>query len=183
MSVRRFITLLDLAILITWITLAIAVYDRLPEQIPTHFGPSGAADAFATRSVSSWFALPAIGVVATLLMLGMAEMSLTRPNMYNVPGKNELLALPHEEQRPFVEQLATFMTLTGTSVLLIFVAIHYDTWRTAMGEQRGMSMVSWAAIALSLSGVLIAMPLWMAQFKRSVSAAHSAVATANRRAS
>jgi uncharacterized membrane protein len=182
-AARRFITLLDAAILIAWIAFAVAVNDRLPEQIPTHFGPSGAADAFAERSVGNWFALPAIGVCATILMLGLAELSLRRPSMYNIPGKSELLALPEAEQRPFVEQLAMFMTLLGTTTLLLFVAIHYDSWRVTMSDQRGLSMVSWTAIGLSLGGALIVLPLWMLQFRRNVVAAHAQLHTSPRRAS
>lgn len=182
-AVRRFIVLLDIALLIAWIALAIAVYDQLPQQIPTHFGPSGAADAWDSRTIANWLALPAIGVGATLLMLGMAQLSFNRPSMYNVPGKDALLALSPEQQRPFIEQLAMFMTFIGTSVLLLFMAIHYDTWRTAMGDQRGMSMVSWAAIALCLGTAIIALPIWMLQFKRNVSAAHAQSRVSTQRAS
>jgi hypothetical protein len=103
--------------------------------------------------------------------------------MYNLPGKDALLSLPAEQQRPFIEQLAMFMTLMGTSVLVLFMAIHYDTWRTAMGAQRGLSIVSWTAIALNLGGALIALPIWMLQFKRSVSTAHEHATASHRRAS
>ncbi len=170
-AIRRFIVLLDLALLIAWITFAIVTYERLPETIPTHFGPSGAADAFSTRSIASWFALPAIGVCTTLLVLVMAQWAFSRPAMYNVPGKQALLALPKAQQRPFVEQLAMFMTLLATSVLLIFVAIHYDSWRVAMGAQNGLSAVSWTAIGVNVGGLLIGLPLWLMRFGRLVSAA------------
>lgn len=182
-ATRRFIALLDLAILIAWIAFAVAVYDQLPEQIPTHFGPSGSADAFASRSIGSWFAMPAIGVSVTLLMLGISQLTRNRPDLLNVPGKNELLALPPREQHPFVEQLATLMTLTATSVLLIFAAMHYDMWRTAIGEQRGLSIVSWTVIGVDLGVFLIGLPLWMAQFKRGVTAATADVASRARRTS
>ena len=182
-TVRRFLLLFDLALLILWIAFAVAVYDRLPDTIPTHFGPSGVADAYAARSVSSWFAMPAIGVCATLLVLGLAHHSSGRPSMYNVPGKDELLALPAAVQQPFVEQLALFMTVIGTSVLLLFIAIHYDAWRVAMGAQRGLSMVSWTAIGLNIACVIIALPLWLVHFKRNVSSARAQLVTRNKRAS
>jgi len=182
-GLRRFLLLFDFALLILWIAFAIAVYDRLPDTIPTHFGPSGVADAYSARSISSWFALPAIGVCATLLVLGLAQRSLARPSMYNVPGKAELLALPPTLQEPFIEQLAMFMTLLGTSVLMLFIAIHYDAWRVAMGAQRGLSMVSWTAIGLNLGGVLIALPLWMVHFRRRVLSAHAGARMGNNRAS
>lgn len=182
-AARRFLLLLDVALLIAWVTFAITTYDRLPDTIPTHFGPSGTADAWSARSVGSWFVLPAIGMCTTLFMLGMAQLSFGRPAMYNVPGKEELLALPAAAQQPFVEQLAMFMTLMGTSVLLLFVALHYDAWRVAMGAQRGLSMISWAAIGLSLGGTTLALPIWMLRFKRGVTAAHVGSGRSHRRAS
>lgn len=173
-ATRRFLVLLDVALILSWITMAIVVYDQLPASIPMHFGPSGAADSYAARSITSWFALPAIGVCTTLLMLGLAQITHRRPDLYNVPGKAEMLGLPAERQRPFLEQLAMFMTLLATSVLLLFMAIHYDTWRVAMGDQRGLSMVSWSAMFLCVGGMTLAVPFWMLRFKRGVSAAASA---------
>ncbi|MEQ1693487.1 MAG: DUF1648 domain-containing protein, partial [Gemmatimonas sp.] len=89
--IRRFIVLFDVALMLAWITLAIVVYDQLPESIPTHFGPSGVADEFAARSISSWFAMTTIGVCITLLLLGMAHLTYRRPELYNMPGKDEML--------------------------------------------------------------------------------------------
>jgi hypothetical protein len=147
-----------------WITMAIVAYDQLPASIPMHFGPSGAADSYAVRSIATWYALPAIGVCTTLLMVGLAQITHRRPDLYNVPGKAEMLGLPAERQRPFLEQLAMFMTLLATSVLLLFMAIHYDTWRVAMGDQRGLS---WSPSAMFLcGGMVIAVPLWLLRFKR-----------------
>ncbi|MFC6038816.1 DUF1648 domain-containing protein [Paenisporosarcina macmurdoensis] len=47
--------------------LGLSQYDTLPNQIPTHWGPSGEADAFAEKSWGSVSALPMI----TLLLQGM----------------------------------------------------------------------------------------------------------------
>ena len=173
-AARRFLVLLDVALILSWITMAIVVYDQLPASIPMHFGPSGAAASYAVRSIATWYALPAIGVCTTLLMVGLAQITHRRPDLYNVPGKAEMLGLPAERQRPFLEQLAMFMTLLATSVLLLFMAIHYDTWRVAMGDQRGLSMVSWSAMFLCVGGMVIAVPLWLLRFKRGVSTAASA---------
>lgn len=166
--------MLDVAVTICWITLAIVAYDKLPAEIPTHFGPSGAADAFAATSVSAWFALPAIGVCTMLLMLGLAESAHRNPGLYNVPGKTEMLSLPPAAQRPFLDQLAMFMTIVSTGVLWLFVAIHFDMWRVATGNANALSAVSWTAIAVSLGGGLLITPFWMFRFKRDVMAAHAA---------
>jgi uncharacterized membrane protein len=49
------------------ITLALN-YDRLPEKFPTHYGPSGRADAFGTKSASVVFAPSLIGTLVLLLI-------------------------------------------------------------------------------------------------------------------
>lgn len=168
---RRLLALLNVALMISWVTMAIVVFERLPASIPMHFGPSGAADSFAERSIGTWFALPAIGVSTTLLLLGLANMTQRRPALYNVPSKDLLLSLPSAQQLPLFEQIAMLLTLLSTSILALFIAIHYDSWRVAMGHQQGLSAVSWTAMALTVGGTVIAMPLWALRFQRSVRSA------------
>jgi uncharacterized membrane protein len=43
-------------------------YDRLPDRFPTHYGPSGRADAFGTKSASVVFAPVLIGTLVLLLI-------------------------------------------------------------------------------------------------------------------
>ncbi len=183
---RRFLALLNVALMISWITMAIVVFERLPASIPMHFGPSGAADSFAERSIGTWFALPAIGVSTTLLLLGLASLARRRPALYNVPSKDLLLSLPPAQQRPLFERISMLLTLLSTSILLLFMAIHYDTWRVSTGTQQGLSAVSWAAMALCLGGSLVAMPIWLVRFQRSVrdaAAASAGTLGASRRSS
>lgn len=169
-SARRTLLLLNLALLACWVVWAVVVYDRLPASIPTHFGPSGIADRYSARSYASWLALPAIGTGTMVLILGLAQMTQRRPDLYNIPGKATLLALHASQQRPFLEQIALVMTLLATSVLVLFIAIHVDSWRVATAGQRGLSMVSWAAMAVSFVGATIAMPLWMLRMGRRLAA-------------
>jgi hypothetical protein len=115
-----------------------------------------------------------IGVGVTLMVLGMAQLTYRRPAMYNVPGKDALLSLPPDAQRPFLEQLALFMTLLATGVMFLFAAIQFDMWRVAMTDQRGLSLVSWSTMAVFFGGLLLALPLWTMRFKRDVTAAHQA---------
>lgn len=167
-TARRFLTLLNIALMLGWSVWAIAVFDRLPDTIPMHFGPSGAADSFAARSVGSWFALPAIGIGTTVLMLVLARAAARKPDLYSVPAKDLLLSLPVAQQQPFFGQITTLLLLLSTSVLLVFIAIHYDSWRVAIGAQQGLSAVSWAALGLCLGGSLLVMPIWLMRFQRDV---------------
>lgn len=65
------------------VTLFVVIhYGALPEQIPTHFGPGGQADAFGPKSgiffplVMGWFLLALITVVSFF------------PSAWNVPGNS-----------------------------------------------------------------------------------------------
>ena len=180
---RRFIALFTIALLLTWITLAIVAFGQLPERIPMHFGPSGEADSFADKSVLSWFGLPLVGVITTLMLLGLAHATHRHPTIFNMPAKEQLLDLPTEAQQPFLEEVAIFMSLMATSVVLLFAAIQYDSWRVALGQQQGLSAVTLGAMALSVGGVLFAMPLWMVKFKRGINDAHTRLNAGTRRSS
>ena len=182
-SARLWVVLFNVVVVIVWLVMAVVVYDALPMSIPTHFGASGAADAYATRSIATWFALPAIGATLTVLLLWLAHVVHRKPSLLNMPGKEQLLALAVDKQQPLLGQVAMFMSLLATSTLLLFVAIHYDSWRVAMSAQRGLSAVSWTALALSIGGMTIGIPLWMVRFQRDVKAASAAVAASARRMS
>ena len=58
-------------------------WGRLPDRIPTHWGPSGAIDAWADKSLGSVFAMP-------LLALGLYALLLVMP--YLDPRRRNLLA-------------------------------------------------------------------------------------------
>lgn len=180
---RRFIVLLNVAFMVAWVAFAVAAYDKLPARIPTHFGPSGAADAFSDRSIASWFAMTTIGICVTLLTLGLAQITQRRPSLYNIPGKEDLLSLPTEEQRPYLEQVALFMTLVSSTVVAIFAAIQYDMWKVATSDQQGLSYVSWSAIALCIGGTMLGTPFWLVRFQSRVAAAKAAITNGARRAS
>lgn len=174
--VRRFLTLLTVAILTVWVTLAVVAYDNLPATLATHFGPNGRADGFATKSIGSWFLLTMVGVSSSIMILALAQMAHTKPDIFNVPGKLTLLSLPSPVQSPFLEQLAIWMTALGASMGLMFAAIQYDMYRVASTAQRGLSLVTWFTMAIALGGNLIATPIWLFRFRRDLLAAAAAVA-------
>ena len=57
-------------------------YGAMPDRIPTHFGPSGAADAFGPKS-AIWFPL----VMGWLMLILMTVLSFF-PGAWNVPNRN-----------------------------------------------------------------------------------------------
>ena len=59
-----FVYLIPVIISLGLIILTVNLYDQLPSQIPTHWGPSGQADAFSDKS---WMA--ALGMPITLILM------------------------------------------------------------------------------------------------------------------
>ena len=167
-NARRILILLTVAFLLFWMVLAVSAYDRLPAMIATHFGGSGRVDGFTRRSLGSWFHLPVFGAVLTVVCSVTAQLILAKPSLWNFEGKPQLLSLPAASQRLLFEDVAVWLTAVGSSVTLLFAAIHYDVWRVAMHNQHGLSIVSGSAIALSLGGLAFGTPLWMMRFNRRV---------------
>lgn len=62
--IASFTHLIPMVITVGLIILTAIVYNRLPSQIPTHWGPSGQADAFSAKS---WISV--LGLPVTLLMM------------------------------------------------------------------------------------------------------------------
>lgn len=179
-TARRFALLATIAVTLIWVAWSIAVYSALPPEIATHFGPSGAADQFSEKSMGSWFALTVIGVCTTALTVSLAQLTHRKPEMYNIPGKIELLSLPTERQSPFLEELAVWMTLMSLGMVVLFAGIQYDMWRVAVSSQRGLSAVSYAAMGVSLGGLTLGTPFWLISFRKRVLAESSRVMSSRR---
>ena len=177
---RRFALLATIAVAISWIGFAISIYPSLPTEIATHFGPNGVADRYTSTSVGSWFTITIIGACTTALTLSLAQLTHARPELYNIPGKIELLSLPAERQQPFLEEMAVRMTLMSLAMVVLFAGIQYDMWRVAVSSQRGLSAVSFAAMTLSLGGLAIGTPLWLVSFRKRVVAESTRVMNARR---
>lgn len=151
---------LNAALMVAFVWLAVYVWPRLPARIPRHFGASGEVDAWADRSLSAWFALPAIGLFTVLVLELSAWLVLRRPQFINMPSKQHFMALPPEEQAPIAREIALFIQGLSTMMILLFAAIQWATWRAALGEPtRGlMQFVLIATLAMGpiLAVVMIA---------------------------
>ncbi len=174
---RRLLLVGTVALLLVWIALASAVYPSLPDQLATHFGPRGAADRFEAKSIASWFMLPAVGLSTTWLILGLGAMIPSRPGLLNTPAKAELLDLPDVSRRPLLEEAATVITALGLAIAVLFAAIHVDMWRVAVTPQRGLSLITWVVMAISLGGSTIGMLIWSRRFSQRILSARDAVAS------
>lgn len=129
---------------------SIAAWPTLPHRIPTHFGPGGEPDAWSAKG-ASWFLLPAIGTFTFLVMMVSIRMVLRRPDMINIPSKQQFLSLPREDQQPILEFTANTLHALSTILLCIFLIIQYATWRAAFGHSTRTLMMG--VLLLSLVGI------------------------------
>lgn len=143
-----------------WIAAA-AVWPRLPERIPVHFGADGTPDRFADRSAGSWCELPAVVTGLAAFFLGIERLVLhlarRRPGWLNVPRKRDFLALPEEARVRAVRPMIALTRGFVAPVAWIFTFIVWATYVTAWGGR-----VGGATFAAGTFGGIAASLVWVA---------------------
>lgn len=101
----------------------LATVERLPDPVATHFGGSGAADAWMTRPVYTLGMLFFL-VAFPLLMVG-AIGGLPRliPNLVNLPNRHYWLG--PERRRASLDYLAAHACWLGCLITLTAAAVHW----------------------------------------------------------
>jgi uncharacterized membrane protein len=147
----------------TWPALAIAVglvcgtlaiayaalnYDRMPERVPTHFGPSGRPDRWAPRSFWAVMALP----VATLTMgvaLGVVAW-LTAHAKRAVRARDRGVSVA--AQLRFRSAMTRFLSGVGILTTLLLMLLSIGAVRVGVGAAAGLpNVVMWPALGLLLA--------------------------------
>lgn len=108
------LTFLLLAIVV-WVAILI-FYNHAPDTIPTHFGPSGAPDAYGSKA-HIFFPCILLTVIAACMMAGAYF-----PHTVNLPG----VCLVNERQAVLCTRL---MRVSGIMCLLLAGAIALDMLR------------------------------------------------------
>lgn len=101
--------------IVVWVTI-IMFYHQAPDIIPTHFGPSGAPNAFGSKT-RMFFPCIMITVVAACMMAGAYF-----PHTINLPG----ICLANERQAALCTRL---MRVLGIIFLLLAGAVALDMLR------------------------------------------------------
>jgi uncharacterized membrane protein len=116
----------------TWIH-----YPDLPARMPTHFGPSGAPDAWSPKSFASVMLLP-LGTLFMGVMLGVVS-CLTARAKRAIRQQDGGVSI--DAQIRFRRAMARF--LSGTTVLVTLMLGLMSIWavRTALGRATGMPPV------------------------------------------
>ena len=112
-----------------WV-MVIVGYMNLPEIIPVHFNGAGDPDSYGDKN--TLFLLPVIGsfIYFVLTLLN------GKPHTFNYP-----VAITPQNAENQYRIAVRMMRAIKVSVLLVFCAIEYGSYRVAMGSQDGLG--SW----------------------------------------
>lgn len=134
MSVMRS---LALGLVIASIVFAFATYPTLPDVIPTRLDLGGTPIAHQPRTPVGWFALPAINLILTAVLLGISRALPSRPHLFNFPDKDRFLRLSPAYQAPVIAVMRSVLDVALVGVLLTLISVQALMWRTALGEDAG----------------------------------------------
>jgi uncharacterized membrane protein len=121
--------LLSKIVLVVMFCLAVFVYSKTPDIIPSHFNALGKPDGFSDKFVI--FILPLIGSV---IYFGMSQV-VKYPNLFNyaVPISEENA----ERQYELATRMIRFLQL---AILIIFTIIILMTYLTTIGMTNGLEI-------------------------------------------
>ncbi|MFB3883306.1 MAG: DUF1648 domain-containing protein [Armatimonadota bacterium] len=149
--------LLGLAALVVLLVLmqGVALWPRLPERIPVHFGLTGEPDGWSGKGWFSVFGL--LGLAAVLLItFGAASSRLLGARYYNFPGKERVLKLPREQQDYVLSPLREGMAWLGSSVAIAMALMARESWQVALGQRAGMPVwVFMVAFGVGVAAVIV----------------------------
>ena len=132
------IEILTLAAMGAYLVFIFISYAKLPDQIPTHFGPTGEPDGWSSKF--SLFMLPFIALAINILLTVMNK----HPHTFNYPVKitPENAAFHYEKGRSLLTRIK------ATIVFMFF----YISWRTvAIVEGRASGLGQWFILIILLA--------------------------------
>ncbi len=131
------------------------VWPRLPDRIPTHFGPGGQPDAWSNKGT---FAVYGILVMAAgmLALFSFTCSKLCSPALYNFPGKERMLKLGRAEQDYVIAPLREGLAWMGYGITIALSLLARQSWEVALQARQGIS--PWPipiAIAVGFTAIII----------------------------
>ena len=130
--------LLGAAVLLLVFYQGLALYPRLPDRIPTHFGLTGEPDAWSAKIPLTAFGTLIVAAGLLLLMAFVSSPWLS-PRFYNFPGKEHLLDLRTDQQRFALQPLREGLAWLGSGVTIGLSFLTRDTWAVALGQRPAIS--------------------------------------------
>lgn len=139
-------------------------FPRLPERIPAHFDAAGEVTRWAEPSAVTWFLLPLIAVATVALNYGLARLLPRRPQLFNFPGKPQLLALPAERRGPVIARMQECLYALSVPVVALFGYLQWTSYRAAHGADSGELVLG--VHLLGFVAVPLVLVLWLPRVQR-----------------
>lgn len=154
MTTHRY-CLLNAILVLTLFAGSAWAYPRLPERIPVHFGISGQPDAWAGRSVASWFLLPAVTAALALMMHAVSTSGASSPHLWNLPDKRLFLRLPRAEQAPVIARMQRVIAMISIVLTALLSAIHAGIYHASTGGSETLPAwaLGWIIASLLVIGI------------------------------
>lgn len=145
-NAKALFTLNVVLLIVSW-AMAAYFYPSLPDRIPTHFGPSGQADAWSHKSFWSVFLLPIFqtGLIVIFSLL------YRYPQYSNIPSTIALEALEPEFRDHIFEMIRRLLAVIFTFINAIFLYILWVMLRAGMSPRHEIN----PAIFLGWMGALL----------------------------
>lgn len=144
--VRGTAELANLLVLAVFVGASAFAYGFLPDEIPVHFGASGAPDRFASTSWLSWMVLPLLAVVMTAFFYGIARLIVRIPDQLTVPDPKLYRSLSPDDQQQVVALQRPLMMEILLGVNIMFAALQWGSYQVAMGAREALPWYSWAVM-------------------------------------
>jgi uncharacterized membrane protein len=147
------------------IAFSLVSYQSLPDEVPRSINAAGAPKDFGPRSPFTWAMIP----VMTALMLAFTQWIRGRlpekPELFNFPGKDELLKLPAEYRGKAIARMQTFMDIIALQLLATMALVQWMIWRAALGHNTSVTSM---VLLVSTPVLLIGIGLYLTVIQRAV---------------
>lgn len=151
-----FFLLLVASALFVWLTSA-----SLPPVVASHFGASGAANGFMSRSVYLGFMLAVVVLVPTLVALSGQLARLLPASLVNLPNRKYWLA--PERKASTATELAKLSLFPACLILVLLCFVHWQVVQASLSQSRQLAAVPfWVGLAL----FAIAIVAWLVVLQR-----------------
>jgi uncharacterized membrane protein len=136
-------------------------YPLLPERVPSHFGPSGQADGWMSKSAFAAFYLILL-TFFTLLMGGISAMIRLMPtDTINIPNREYWLA--PERREATLARISGDMSNFGVALGLFLIATMQLSFQAALN---GMERLNMPVFLSMFAGFFIFVGFWLTGFYR-----------------
>ncbi|AMW06061.1 DUF1648 domain-containing protein [Gemmatimonas phototrophica] len=151
--------------LVALVATSILLYPQLPDMIPRSIDANGRAGGMIARSPFSWGFPIAICISVALVVEVIRAKLPTRPDLFNFPGKEQLLRLPAEYHGEVVSQMQLFMDITNAQMLVVFALVQWMLWRGAHGQRSEALTIALLVLPVLL---LVGMGLLLSRLQEAV---------------